>query len=159
MTAHWLGVASAEHVRLGRSQGFMQVCHGKAAALRRINPGEGIVFYSPTVTFGGKDRLQAFTAIGTVREGGPYQIEMGQGFRPYRRDVAWADAREAPIAPLLAQLELSAGRSNWGYQLRFGLIALSEHDFRVIAAAMQWEPAELQPSPKRKQRHQGALSP
>lgn len=31
----WIAVASAEHVRSGRSQGFMQVCHGKAAPLRR----------------------------------------------------------------------------------------------------------------------------
>lgn len=32
----WIAVASAEHVRSGRAQGFMQVCHGKAAPLRRL---------------------------------------------------------------------------------------------------------------------------
>jgi len=26
---------------------------------------------------------------------------MGNGFKPYRRDVAWAKANEAPIHPLL----------------------------------------------------------
>ena len=41
MSSNWVAVASAEHVRLGRSQGFMQVCHGKAAPLRRIQPGDG----------------------------------------------------------------------------------------------------------------------
>ena len=45
---NWIAVASAEHVRIGRSQGFMQVCHGKAAPLRRIQPGDGVVYYSPT---------------------------------------------------------------------------------------------------------------
>ncbi len=44
----WIAVASAEHVRLGRSQGFMQVCHGKAAPLRRITPGDAVAYYSPT---------------------------------------------------------------------------------------------------------------
>jgi hypothetical protein len=31
MFQNWIAVASAEHVRLGRSQGFIQVSHGKAA--------------------------------------------------------------------------------------------------------------------------------
>jgi hypothetical protein len=32
---NWIAVASAEHAQRGRSEGFMQVCHGKAAPLRR----------------------------------------------------------------------------------------------------------------------------
>jgi hypothetical protein len=47
-------------------------------------------------------------------------------FKPYRRDVAWVDAREAPIRRLLDRLDFRAGKSNWGYQLRFGLFAISE---------------------------------
>jgi len=68
MSKNWIAVASAEHVRLGRSQGFMQVSHGKAAPLRRIRSGDRVVFYSPTEAFRGKDRLRAFTAIGIVKE-------------------------------------------------------------------------------------------
>jgi hypothetical protein len=136
MSGYWIAVASAQHVRRGREGGFMQVNHGKAAPLRRIKPGDGIVYYSPTTILGEKDGLQAFTAIGTVREGEPYQGDMGDGFTPFRRDVEWAKAREAPIKPLLDRLEFTAGRSNWGYQLRFGLFAVSEHDFSLIAEAM-----------------------
>jgi hypothetical protein len=137
MTARcWLAVASAEHVRRGRSEGFMQVCHGKRGPLARVRPGDGVVYYSPTVTFSGKDRLQAFTAIGTVRKGESYQVSMSEGFRPFRRDVDWAAASEAPIAPLLDALDMTAGKRNWGYQLRFGLIGLSTRDFRMIAEAM-----------------------
>lgn len=44
--------------------------------------------------------------------------------------------RATPIAPLLDQLELTAGKKNWGYQLRFGLVAISDHDMASIAAAM-----------------------
>jgi hypothetical protein len=84
---HWVAVASAEHVNLRRSQGFMQVCHGKAAPLRRIRPGDRVVYYSPSTAFGGKDRLQAFTALGVVRPGEPYERDMGDGFVPFRRDV------------------------------------------------------------------------
>lgn len=136
MTRFWLAVASAQHVRRGRTEGFMQVNHGKAAPLRRIRPGDGIVYYSPSTVLGEKDGLRTFTAIGIVRDGVPYQGVMAGGFEPFRRDVAWSVAGEAPIAPLLGRLELSAGKPNWGYQLRFGLIELSEHDYQLIGAAM-----------------------
>ena len=52
MTARWLAVASAEHVRRGRQGGFMQVNHGKAAPLRRIKPGDFVVYYSPSTVIG-----------------------------------------------------------------------------------------------------------
>jgi hypothetical protein len=134
---HWIGVASAEHVRRGRAEGFMQLGHGKEAPLRRLRPGDGIVFYSPTTVLGVKDGLQSFTAIGTVAEGEPYRAEMEGGFQPFRRNVRWADAREAPIKPLLDELQFSAGRANWGQKLRFGLFSISEEDFRLIAEAMR----------------------
>jgi hypothetical protein len=132
----WIAVASAEHVRLGRSQGFMQVCHGKAAPLRRIAPGDGIAYYSPTASFGGKDRLQAFTAIGKVGPGVPYQVDMGGGFRPFRRDVSWREAIETPIRPLLDRLSSSRSNPNWGYQLRFGLFEITRQDLLLIGDAM-----------------------
>ncbi|RUU14613.1 EVE domain-containing protein [Mesorhizobium sp. M7A.T.Ca.TU.009.01.3.2] len=136
MSAYWIAVASAEHVRGGRAAGFMQVNHGKAAPLRRVKPGDGIVYYSPNTVLGEKDGLRAFTAIGIVREGEPYQGDMGAGFTPFRRDVAWAKAEEAPIKPLLDRLDFTMAKSNWGYQLRFGLFEIGDHDFRVIADAM-----------------------
>ena len=105
MTRFWLAVASAQHVRRGRTEGFMQVNHGKAAPLRRIRPGDGIVYYSPSTVLGEKDGLRTFTAIGIVRDGVPYQGVMAGGFEPFRRDVAWSVAGEAPIAPLLGRLE------------------------------------------------------
>jgi hypothetical protein len=136
MSGCWIAVASAEHVRRGRTEGFMQVCHGKLAPLRRITAGDGVAYYSPTVTFGCKDRLQAFTAIGTVRERGPYPHGMRGGGAVYRLDVAWAEAKEAPIEPLLEAMDFTAGQRNWGYRLRFGLFGVGERDFLLIATAM-----------------------
>lgn len=136
MSRNWIAVASAEHVLRGCEAGFMQVCHGKAAPLRRLQPGDRVIYYSPTVSFQGKDRLQAFTALGLVKAGEPYVFDMGGGFRPFRREVAWLPARAAPIRPLLESLDFTAGGRNWGYQLRTGLFAISEHDLRLIAEAM-----------------------
>ena len=134
MPKYWIAVASAEHARRGKA-GFMQVNHGKAAPLQRVHPGDGVAYYSPTVSFGGKDKLQAFTLIGRVKEGDIYQGEMGD-WVAHRRDVDWADAHDAPIAPLLDHLDFTAGKTNWGYQLRFGQFEISEHDFELIAQAM-----------------------
>ncbi len=136
MSRNWIAVASAEHVRRGRTEGFMQVCHGKAAPLRRIHPGDGVVYYSPTEQYGGQDKLRAFTAIGIVKDVDPYPFERGGGFCPHRRDGAWAPSLEVPFTPVLGVLELSSGGPNWGYQLRFGLFEISGHDLRIIAATM-----------------------
>jgi hypothetical protein len=69
--------------------------------------------------------------------GEPYLSDFGGGFKPYRHDVAWAKAEEAPIGRLLQKLEFTASKPNWGYQLRFGLFSISAADFRLIAQAMK----------------------
>ena len=133
---HWIAVASAEHVRLGRRQGFMQVCHGKAAPLRRVQPGDGILYYSPSEAFGAKDRLQAFTAAGIVAAGGGYPFDMGGGVRPYRRDVNWHDTHDVPIRGLLPLLDVARATRNWGASLRFGLFEIGDADMATVCAAM-----------------------
>ena len=134
---NWIAVASAKHVRIGRAAGFMQVGHGKQAPLKRIHPGDRVVYYSPTEVLGAKDKLQAFTAIGIAEPGAPYQADMAKGLKPFRRDVRWLTARAAPIRPLLEQLEFATAAPNWGARLRFGLFAFSDGDLQVIAAAMR----------------------
>ena len=96
---YWLAVASADHARRGKDLGIIQVCHGKGGPLKRPHAGDGVVYYSPTASFKGKDRLQAFTSIGVVRDERVYQADMGGGFRPFRRDVTFVAANEASIRP------------------------------------------------------------
>ncbi|WP_350313610.1 EVE domain-containing protein [Dickeya fangzhongdai] len=142
---YWVGVVSAEHVQYALDGGYIQVCHGKLSALKRAKPGDGFVYYSPNQTFKGKERHQHFTAIGIIKHGDPYRFDMGDGFVPHRRDIDWAGGVEAPIRPLLDRLDFTAGRTNWGYALRFGLFSISEHDFRLIAEAMQADQSRLFP--------------
>lgn len=140
MRNNWIAVASAAHARRGCAQpqqGYMQVCHGKCAPLQRVAPGDRVAYYSPTVTMGGKDKLQSFVSIGIVQPGVPYAFNMGDGFVPFRRDVVYASAHEAPIAPLLDLFEFVEDRARWGYKFRFGLFKVSDHDMALIAAAMQ----------------------
>jgi hypothetical protein len=136
---NWIAVASAEHARLGREHrpvGFMQVGHGKGAPLKRLNPGDRVAYYAPAQVYGGTDKLQSFVSIGIVQAGEPYQVDMGGGFVPWRRDVGYAGAREAPIAPLLDGLEFVEDRQRWGSKFRFGLFEVNDADMFRIATAM-----------------------
>ena len=138
---NWIAVASAEHARRGCAAtdgpGYMQVCHGKVAPLRRVHPGDRVAYYAPALTMGGKDKLQRFVSIGLVQAGEPYAFDMGGGFVPFRRDVAYVVAQEASILPLLDDFEFVEDRQRWGYKFRFGLFDISDHDMRLIAQAMR----------------------
>lgn len=133
----WIVVASADHVARGLADRIVQACHGKVAPLRRMAAGDGVVCYSSVAAFGGRERLQAFTAIGRVAPGEPYAFPMTDDRQPFRRRVAWmAAARPAPIRPLLDALAFTAGRANWGASFRYGLFQIGSDDFARIAAAM-----------------------
>ena len=132
---HWLGVVSRDHVRRGVALGIAQIGHGKRGGLARMAAGDWLVYYSPREGLGAGERLQAFTAIGRIPDDEIWQADEGD-FTPWRRRVAYVPgARDAPIAPLMGELALTSAPS-WGYQLRRGLLPLTEGDFAVIAAAM-----------------------
>jgi EVE domain len=132
----WIAVAAANHVAKGRVGGFMQVNHGKQSPLKRIHAGDVIAYYSPVTEYGGKQSLKAFTGIGLIKPGEPYQGDMGGDFMPFRRDVAWYDAQPAAITPMLDTLSFTKGKTSWGYQFRFGLFDIPEVDMQLIARNM-----------------------
>ena len=144
---NWIAVASAEHARRGCAvpqQGYMQVCNGKCAPLKRMQAGDRVAYYAPAVTMGGKDKLQSFVSIGLVQAGEPYAFDMGGGFVPFRRDVTYVPAQEAPIAPLLDHFVFVDDRARWGSKFRFGLFQVCDADMQLIANAMQADTQLLQ---------------
>ena len=77
---YWVVVASKEHVEQGKQLGIVQANHGKASPMKRMRPGDLIVFYSPKLQYQGKQPSKKFTAIARVKEGEVYQGDMGGGF-------------------------------------------------------------------------------
>jgi len=136
MGKSWIAVASAEHVRRGVELGIMQVCHGKAAPLRRIRPGDRIAYYSPSEIMRKPDGLQSFTALGIVQMGDVEQVDMGGGFHPSRRAVRYFDAHPASIRPLVERPGFALSGTKWGSKLRFGLVEIDEASMDMIADAM-----------------------
>ncbi len=136
MTKYWIAVASADHLARGKQGGFMQVNHGKVGPLKRIKKDDVIAYYSPLKTYGGTEKLRAFTGLGRITSQSPYQGDMGESFKPFRHNVNWLNTHDASIEPLLPRLEFTKGKTNWGYQFRFGLFQVSEIDLEIIATAM-----------------------
>ena len=135
MTA-WIGVASREHVVAAVEGAFCQLNHGKEAPLRRMKPGDVIIYYAPRDRMRDGDVVQAFVALGTIRDKEPYQIEVTESFRPYRREVDYHRVREASIRPLIDKLSFTRDRASWGQAFRYGTLKIDAEDLRVIAQAM-----------------------
>lgn len=136
---YWIGVASRDHVLKGVEGGFCQLCHGKSSFLKRLASGDWIVYYSPRTEMRGGEVVQAFTAIGEVLEGDPYLFDMGNGFIPYRRNVRFELAPEAPIKSLIDDLSFIKNKKSWGHVFRFGALEIPEGDFQRIAKGMNVE--------------------
>src|SRR5215207_3772866 len=105
MRRYWLNTVSREHVRMGVAGGFTQADHGRATGLRRLSPGDLIVFYSPRASYPDGDPVRHFTALGRVVDIEPYQVAMTPTFHPWRRRLEFLDATETPIRPLLEDLD------------------------------------------------------
>jgi len=132
----WIGVVSREHVQSGIRGGFVQLSHGKKDPLQRLRAGDGFIYYSPRASYPTGDLCQMFTAIGIVKSGVIYQVDMGEDFHPFRIDVLYLNAHETPIRPLLDKLSFIKNKTNWGAAFRFGCLAVPVEDFKVISEAM-----------------------
>ena len=115
MARFWLGVASREHVLAAVRGAFCQLNHGKEAPVRRLQMGDGIVFYSPRERMEGGKSLQAFTAAGRILDEVPYQVEQSKDFRPFRRKTEYFKSKDASIHP------------HWGHQPAVLLQGVTEY--------------------------------
>lgn len=136
MQKFWCGVVSQEHGKHSEQGGWCQIGSGRKGPLARMAVGDGIVLYSPLTQYGGKEKCQSFTAIGTVVGDDTYLFNLTPTFAPYRRDVMYRYSAQAPIRPLLDQLEMTAGFPNWGFKFRLGHFEISAADFLLIEQAM-----------------------
>ena len=133
---YWIVVVSKDHISRGVSGGFMQANHGKQTPLKRLTTNDWVIFYSPKLTYSGNEPCQAFTAIGQVADDKIYQHKMSDDFVPYRRNIKYYECKEAPIVPLIENLNFIQNKSSWGYPFRFGFFEIQQHDFELIKTQM-----------------------
>ena len=122
----WLGVVQREHVLHGVAQGIAQFNHGSKAAVARLREADGLIYYSPRVSFPDGDPLREFTAIGRVADDvvfeatGGHQMTTAGGdtLRTWRRRIDYdreaqggvdpPAARGARLHDIVAELGISA---------------------------------------------------
>jgi hypothetical protein len=133
---YWVNAISRDHVLLGVQGGFTQAEHGRATRLKTLAKGDFIVFYSPRTAYPDGEPLQAFTALGSISDDEPYQVQMRADFHPWRRAVEFRKCTETAIQPLPEDLEFIPHKKHWGYPFRRGLFEVSRADFERLATAM-----------------------
>ena len=131
-----MGVASSDHVDEGVIGGFCQLCHGRVNPLKRMKPGDWLIYYSPRTGMKGGDAVRSFTAIGQIQDGEPYPFDMGNGFIPLRRDILFSKAHRIPISPLISSLSFIKNKQSWGLTFRSGFFQIPKSDFDQIAIQM-----------------------
>ena len=132
----WIGVASQEHVENGVKLGICQFCHGKSGPAKRLGKGDYVIYYSSKSTMRGPDLYQKFTAIGIVKDDAPYQVEMEDAFKPFRRNITYLDAKHVDIKPLIPLLPFIKNKTSWGYVFRYGFLEIDQESFEIIGREM-----------------------
>ena len=133
---YFINTVSRDHVQRGVAGGFTQANHGKPNSIKKLHQGDWLIFYSPKTKYQGGEPLQAFTAIGQIKDEELYQGEMTPDFMPWRRNVDFKQCAEVPIKPLLDELSFIKDKTRWGYMFRFGLFEIPEDDFKKIQQLM-----------------------
>lgn len=132
----WIGVASRDHVSNGVQLGICQFCHGKSAPAKRLKKGDFVIYYSPKNTMNGSESYQKFTAIGIVQDDIPYQVDMGDNFKPFRRNIKYFNAQHVDIKLLVEDLPFIRNKKSWGYAFRYGFLEIDQLSFEIIAKQM-----------------------
>lgn len=133
---YWIASVSKEHSQLGVSGGFIQVCHGKQAPLKRISKDDWIIVYSSVTRMNETEKCQSFTAIGQATDELVYPFRMADDFIPFRRNIHFYDCCEVSILPLIQELEFIQNKKHWGFPFRFGFFEIREGDFNRIMTKM-----------------------
>lgn len=136
MAKYWILIAPKDYVLKGKAADYAQACHGKSNPMRRLNMGDGIIYYSPKLKPEISDPFQSFTALGCVIDEKPYQVELADGSKHYRRNVRYLSGRDVKVKPLINHLTFIKDKERWGSIFKYGIIQISEQDFKLIATAM-----------------------
>lgn len=136
MPKFWIAVASKEHVENGIKLGIGQFCHGKLGPAKRLSYGDFVIYYSSKTTMNGTELYQKFTSIGKVIDDVPYQVELQEEFKPFRRNISYFATIHSHIKPLIPFLPFIKNKTNWGYVFRYGFLEIDQKSFELIANSM-----------------------
>lgn len=134
---HWIGVVHLHQAVALRDGGFVAFSRGAEAPVRKVEPGDHVVFYAPKTDFDG-DTVQAFVALAQVADGPVTERDMpGTAFRPWSRPALFQEVNQFPVRPLLEALSFVQSPRHWGMAFRRSLFEIPAADFDLIATGMR----------------------
>ena len=133
---YFIASISKEHADIGIKNGFIQVCHGKQAPLKRMKANDKILIYSAKLKMESKEKFQKFVGLGEIIDNEIFQFQMNEDFCPFRKKVNFFKSKEVSILPLIEKLDFIPNKKSWGYPFRFGFLEIPEKDFLLIKGEM-----------------------
>ena len=131
---HWIAVISRDHAMIAVRSGFLQVCHGKAAPLRKTSAGDEVFIYCPRTGMGEGAVLRRVEYRCVVESDAVYQVAQAPDFKPFRKDARFdAEFRGIPIGDVPG-MELTANR-HWGMLARRGFFEFGANDAALLRRA------------------------
>ena len=115
--------------------------HGRHEAVKRVQPGDWLAYYSPRTVLKGGEEVRAFTAIGKIRRPRALRSRDGRGPRRLaaRHRLREEGARGRRLsAPRRASF--IKDRQHWGIFFHRSLFSVPRDDFALIAKAMGLDP-------------------
>lgn len=101
-----------------------------------MKKGDYLLYYSPKYQLNGQEKLQAFTAVGKILDDTAYQVEMFEGFFPFRRDVSYYQ----PVKDChIEQVRQHPQWRQYASQIRYGHFEISKEFFLYVFEQMKGE--------------------
>ena len=132
----WINTVSLDHVEAAAAGGFTQADHGARTRLSRPQPGDEMVFYSPSTSLQDGKPVQQFTALATITGDEPYQAFVSEDFQPWRLAATFHPCTRVSARELVEDLSFITDPTHWGLPFRRGLFTIPREDFGVIAGRM-----------------------
>ncbi|OGB86274.1 hypothetical protein A3J41_02735 [candidate division TM6 bacterium RIFCSPHIGHO2_12_FULL_38_8] len=133
MQRYWVCNAAQEHVHIVQKKGYTQVNMGPREPLAKMNVGDWILYYSPTIYFEEAcESCQQFTGIASVTDTRIYP----QGNRQpdhWRRNVEFFECTPHHPSEFIGKVSFLPKDTDWKKILQKPIFEISREDFAIIA--------------------------
>ncbi|HSW76339.1 MAG TPA: EVE domain-containing protein [Candidatus Saccharimonadales bacterium] len=133
MRRYWISKAAREHVDIVKQKKYTQINMGPKGALERMNIGDWIIYYSPTIYFEQDEPIcQKFTGISCVIDNRVYP-QSNQFPDRWRRNVEFFDCIPYHPQHFIDQVDFIPKSENWMDIFLQPIFEIQRKDFVTIA--------------------------
>jgi len=130
---YWISNAAQEHVNVVRDKGYTQINMGPREPLEKMNVGDWIIYYSPTIHFEQKYPIcQKFTGIACVNDNRIYP-QGNQQPDHWRRNVDFFHCIPHLATNFIGKVSFLPDHDSWIETLSKPIFEIKRQDFITIA--------------------------